>query len=172
MEPQVAPLATLLDLNTDLLLNCLEGVTDTEARERLAGNCNSAAFLAAHLTDSRYFLAARIGRPLDNPLARFLATARSIDEMTEWPTLEEIRLAWVAVSEHLQTALGALSAADLAKPNAHRFPIPDGSQLGLIAFLVQHDSYHLGQAALLRRQLGKPPMSYSRARRQPTAAGA
>jgi uncharacterized damage-inducible protein DinB len=32
----------------------------------------------------------------------------------------------------------------------------------MIAFLVQHDSYHLGQVAFLRRQLGKPPMSYAR----------
>jgi uncharacterized damage-inducible protein DinB len=34
--------------------------------------------------------------------------------------------------------------------------------LGLIAFLVQHDSYHLGQIAFLRKQLGKPAMSYAR----------
>jgi uncharacterized damage-inducible protein DinB len=40
----------------------------------------------------------------------------------------------------------------------------------MIAFLVQHDSYHLGQIAFLRRQLGKPPMSYAR-RRQPAPSG-
>jgi uncharacterized damage-inducible protein DinB len=33
--------------------------------------------------------------------------------------------------------------------------------LGLVAFLVQHDSYHLGQVAFLRRQLGHPAMSYA-----------
>jgi hypothetical protein len=51
----------------------------------------------------------------------------------------EIRMAWVAVSAHLQAALGALSAADLAQPNAHRFPIPDNSRLAF------HDSGLRGQ---------------------------
>ena len=32
----------------------------------------------------------------------------------------------------------------------------------MIAFLAQHDSYHLGQMGFLRRQLGKPAMSYAR----------
>jgi uncharacterized damage-inducible protein DinB len=32
----------------------------------------------------------------------------------------------------------------------------------MIAFLVQHDSYHVGQMAFLRRQLGKAAMSYRR----------
>jgi len=34
--------------------------------------------------------------------------------------------------------------------------------MGGIAFAVQHESYHLGQIALLRRALGHPPMSYRR----------
>ena len=32
MDPQVAPLAALFDLNTDLLLNCLEGLSEAEAK--------------------------------------------------------------------------------------------------------------------------------------------
>lgn len=38
----------------------------------------------------------------------------------------------------------------------------DSTRLGLIAFLAQHDSYHLGQIAFLRRQFGKAAMSYAR----------
>ena len=50
MEPQAAPLAALFDLNTDLLLNCLDGLTDSEAQRRLEAGGNSVTFLAAHLT--------------------------------------------------------------------------------------------------------------------------
>jgi hypothetical protein len=57
MESQIAPLAAILDLNTDLLLNTLEGLGDDEARVRLPGGGNSLVFLAAHLTDTRHFLA-------------------------------------------------------------------------------------------------------------------
>jgi uncharacterized damage-inducible protein DinB len=38
----------------------------------------------------------------------------------------------------------------------------DSTRLGMIAFLTQHDSYHVGQAAFLRRQIGRPAMTYTR----------
>jgi DNA transformation protein and related proteins len=162
MEPQLAPLAAILDLNSDLLLNTLDGLGDDDARARLPGGGNSLAFLAAHLIDTRHFLAERIGQPLANPVAPYLSEARSIEDIPAWPSLDELRRAWRAVSAHVHSALVGMSAADLQRPNADRFPLADGTQLGMIAFLVQHDSYHVGQMAFLRRQLGKPAMSYRR----------
>jgi uncharacterized damage-inducible protein DinB len=170
MEPQVRPLAALYNLNTDLLLNCLDGLSDAEAQRRLEAGGNSITFLAEHLTDTRHFLVTRLGQPLPNPIARYLADVRSIEEITEWPTLEEVRSAWQTVSDHLQSVLSGLSAASLAQPNVHRFPLEDTTRLGLMTFLAQHDSYHLGQVAFIRRQLGKPPMSYGRRPRH-SAAG-
>lgn len=165
MEPQVAPLHAILELNTDLLLNCLDGLSDEEARQRLAGGGNSVAFLAAHLTDTRHFLAHRLGHPLANPLSRYLAEASSIDDIVEWPSLAEQREWWRAASRHLCEVVAARTAEELGRANAHRFPLGDSSELGMIAFLVQHDSYHVGQVAFLRRQLGKPGMTYARGAR-------
>ena len=161
MEPQVAPLHAILKLNTDLLLNCLDGLLDEEARQRLEGGGNTIAFLAAHLTDTRHFLANRLGHPLANPLSRYLAEASSIDDIVEWPTLLEQREWWLAVSRHLCDVVAGRTAEELAR-QVHRFPMDDTTELGLIAFLTQHDSYHIGQMAFLRRQLGKPAMSYAR----------
>jgi uncharacterized damage-inducible protein DinB len=162
MNPQVAPLAAIYDLNTDLLLNCLEGLTDAEARRRLEAGGNSVTFLAAHLADSRHFLLARLNHPLNNPLARYLADVQRIEDILEWPTLEEIRTAWLAAGAQLTSVLAELTSDELAEANVHRFPLTDNSRLGMVAFLVQHESYHLGQIGFLRRQLGKPPMSYAR----------
>jgi uncharacterized damage-inducible protein DinB len=173
MEPQVAPLAAILDLNADLLLNCLDDLTDAEAQRRLEAGGNSVTFLASHLTDNRHFLAARLGHPLSNPLAHYLEDVRSIDDIHQWPSLDEVRPAWTAIAGHVQRVLGALSAEELAEADLYRFPMGDRTRLGLIAYLVQHDSYHLGQVGFLRRQLGKPPMSYARgAARRTSPAGA
>jgi [ribosomal protein S5]-alanine N-acetyltransferase len=165
MDPQVAPLHALLELNTDLLLNCLDGVTDAEARERLPGGGNSIAFLAAHLTDTRHFLTRRLGHPMPNPLSRYLAQASSIDDIVEWPSLDEQRDWWRGVSRHLCQVVAGRTAQELRRTDVHKFPIGDSTELGLIAFLVQHDSYHIGQVAFLRRQLGKPAMAYTRGAR-------
>jgi uncharacterized damage-inducible protein DinB len=170
MDPQVAPLASLYELNTDLLLNCLDGLTDDEAQRRLEAGGNSVTFLAGHLTDTRHFLVTRLGHTLFNPLAHYLADVRSIEEIRELPLLEEVRSAWQAVSTHLQAVLAELTTRELAERNVHRFPVDDTTRLGMIAFLAQHDSYHLGQIAFIRRQLGKPPMSYARRPKPATSA--
>ena len=162
MDPRVAPLAAVFELNTDLLLNCLDGLSQAEAQRRLDGGGNSIIFLAAHLADTRHFLLGRLGHPLPNPLSRYLADAQSIEDIGEWPALEEVRRAWLAVSVRLSEVMGELDAETIERPGAHRFPVPDPTPLGMLAFLAQHDSYHVGQAAFIRRQLGKPAMTYTR----------
>jgi uncharacterized damage-inducible protein DinB len=166
MDSQVAPLHAILQLNTDLLVNCLDGLSDEEALRRLEGGGNTVAFLAAHLTDTRHFLANRLGHPLANPLSRYLAEASSIEDVVEWPSLAEQREWWRAVSLHLCDVVASRTAEELRRSNVHRFPLGDSTELGLIAFLVQHDSYHIGQLGFLRRQLGKPGMAYTRATRE------
>lgn len=162
MDPRVAPLAGIFELNTDLLLNCLDGLSQDEARRRLDGGGNSIIFLAAHLADTRHFLLGRLGHPVPNPLSRYLADAQSIEDIGEWPLLEEVRREWLQVSAHLSEALDGLERGALERTGTHRFPVADSSLLGMLAFLAQHDSYHVGQAAFIRRQLGKPAMTYAR----------
>jgi uncharacterized damage-inducible protein DinB len=162
MTTSLAPLAAIFELNTDLLLNCIDGLSDDASRRRLPGGGNSAAFLTAHLTESRHFAAANLGRPLANPLAALLAGARGIEDVRDWPPLSELREAWLGISSHLRTVLAELPAGELSRPSAHRFPASDGTMLGMLTFLAQHDSYHVGQLAFLRRQLGMPAMSYAR----------
>ncbi len=171
MNPAVAPLAAILDLNTDLLLNCLDGLSEAEAEHRLQGGGNSLAFLVAHLADTRHFMATRLKRPLGNPLTPLLADARSIDDIRGWPPTDELRAAWRAISDHLAAVLPALTDQELGEPNVHRFPVSDSSRLGLITFLTQHDSYHVGQAAFLRRQIGKPAMVYTRGAKSGAGTG-
>ena len=107
-------------------------------------------------------MANRLGHPIANPLSRYLAQASSIDDIVEWPTLTEQREWWRTVSRHLGQVVAARTAEELRRPDVHRFPMGDSSELGMIAFLAQHDSYHIGQMGFLRRQLGKPAMAYTR----------
>ena len=152
MNPAVTPLAAILDLNTDLLLNCLDGLSEAEAQHR-------------------HFMATRLKRPLANPLTPLLADARSIDDIRDWPPIDELRSAWRAISDHLAAVLPSLTDEELGEPNVHRFPMGDSTRLGLVAFLTQHDSYHVGQAAFLRRQIGKPAMVYTRGARSGARPG-
>jgi uncharacterized damage-inducible protein DinB len=157
MDPRVIGLAEILKLNTRLFRNCLDGFTAEAAAERLSPRTNSAAFVAAHVADSRYQLLQALGVATPSPLERDLKDAKGIDDLARCPTLDESREAWSAASHALRDRLQAMTAADLDAPVT--FP-GASSVLEVLAFFVQHDSHHVGQLALLRKHAGLPAMSY------------
>ena len=160
MDPRIQPLDAILRLNTRLLVNCLDGLTDETARQRHAGGVNSATFIAAHVTDSRFFILRTLGGSRENPLSASLDKAKTIDDITDWPSLDTIRDAWRGVSEDIDAKLATMTGDELDAPVDARFPGVERTRLGALTFLVQHDSYHLGQLALLRKPAGLPAMTY------------
>ncbi len=156
----LAPLADLYRLNTRLVLNCLDGLSDDDATARVTPATNNIAFLAVHLTDVRFFLAKMLGRELENPLAAAFSEVKSIEEVTSFPAIDELRLLWTDVSKQVMDCLKTAKPELLRSKAPHRFPVSDSSILGTVAFLVQHESYHLGQLAFLRKALGHAAMAY------------
>ena len=55
-----------------------------------------------------------------------------------------------------EQAAARLTPADLDGPSGAKFPLFNGTVLATLTFLVQHDSYHLGQPSLLRKYCGLP----------------
>jgi uncharacterized damage-inducible protein DinB len=161
MDQRVAPLAELLRLNRRLFHNCLDGLSGEQAGLRPSEACNSPVFVAAHLVESRHFLLKTLGAEIHNPLARYTGGWKSIADISEWPTLEQIGTAWDAVSGALEDRLTAIAAAELDQPITTRMPLETRTTLGMLIFLTQHDSYHVGQLSLLRKYAGLPAMKYS-----------
>ena len=162
MDERVEPLAAIFDLNTDLLTNCVLNLSDSQANERLPGGGNSIAFLVAHLADARHFLAEMLDAPLPNPIGAVLADVQTIEDVKAMPPLTELLDAWRRISTHLSLALRRATATQLDAASKHDFPIAGNTVRDAVAFLAQHDSYHLGQISFVRRQLGLPAMVYDR----------
>lgn len=160
MDLRITPLYEQLKLNTRLFLNCLEGADDATAQQRPGHAANSMAFIALHLLDARSYLARLIGLEFRHPFEESLADVRSNDELKHYPELQEIRDAWRELSARLVVRLPDLAESGLLAESPQPFPVEDPSVLGGIAFLAQHESYHIGQLAYLRRYLGLGPMRY------------
>jgi uncharacterized damage-inducible protein DinB len=158
MDTRIAALSDMLRLNTKLFRNCLDGLSEEQARARPSVTANNAAFVAAHLVDSRYLLLKALGVERANPLGEYVANVNRLEDMTRWPTLAEIGAAWTDVSRAIGQHLGAVTAEQLDGPPQVR--LPGRSLLEAFMFMVQHDSYHVGQLALLRSQAGLPAMRY------------
>ena len=160
MDTRIAPLADILRLNTVLFRNCLDGLTDEQAAVRPSNATNNAVFVAAHLTNSRFYLLKTLGVSEPDPLAPYLDGQKNLDDLERLPPLGEIQTAWTKAAHLLRDRLGALTPADLDGPSSARFPLSNGTLLATLTFLVQHDSYHLGQLSLLRKYAGLPAMRY------------
>lgn len=160
MDTRIAPLAEILRLNTVLFRNCLDGLSDEQAAVRPSNTTNNAAFVAAHLTNSRFYLLNALGVTEPDPLAPYLDGRKSLDDLERLPPLTEIHMAWTKAAHLLRDRLEAVTPAELDGRSAARFPLSNGTLLATLTFLVQHDSYHLGQLSLLRKYAGLPAMRF------------
>ena len=160
MDPRLESHRRALRMNTKLLGNCFAEVGDDLARRRLSEHTNNMAFLAMHLVDVRYFLSRYLGGDAESPFHALLDPIRSIDELREYPSLESILSAWGASLGVVDERMSTLGPEDVDHIREPQFPT-GASRLDGITFLVEHESYHIGQLALLRRLLGLPAMSYA-----------
>lgn len=162
MDSRLVPLHAMLRLHTRLFLNCFDEVSDETARLRPNEDTNSMAFIALHMHDARHYLAKFVGMEETNPFEQITAAARSIDEIEIYPSLAEMRTAWLEVTAALDRGFRELDSEFLSQPPPKvefEFPFEDRSLLDGIGFLLHHEAYHLGQLALLRRIHRLPAMS-------------
>ena len=160
MNERVAPLYEILKLNSRLFLNCLDGMSEDQARWRPNADTNNATFIAMHMVDARCRLAALVGLKVESPFGAALKAAKTIDDIKAWPRLEEVCGAWKAVTGELRERFKQIGPDDLAKVMPSKYPTDDPTVLGAVAFLLHHDTYHLGMLSLLRKQVGLPAMTY------------
>ncbi len=118
------------------------------------------AFIACHLLDARHYLAEYTGRATEKPFKEVLEGAKGIEDISEFPTLIEIRSEWKQIAEILSEHLSRLDDETLTKDSSQRFPIEDPTLLGGITFLLEHESHHIGQLAFLRRYFALPSLDW------------
>jgi len=159
MDSALRAAASVFQLNQRLVLSCVEGMDDATVQTRLTDNTNHVAFLFAHLVGARRYLLGLLGVPVEDPFPE-LAKAKSLDDVDRFPSLEAMRSAWDEMGERLSAALESLDEAQLDERSPQDFPVDDKSFLGGVAFVAQHESYHVGQLAMLRKALGLGAMSY------------
>ncbi len=162
MHAAVGPIAEILTLNNDFYAKAFENLDDEMARTQFAPDTSSITWLLAHLATSRVQIGALTGlnhkMPWDGVFARRLGGAEGIAEITndKIPILSEIKPVWGDVSEAIMKRLPELEDSDLNAEPVSRFPTSENTALAALAFLTQHEVYHLGQLSYIRRLLKEP----------------
>ncbi|MEL7835139.1 DinB family protein [Fodinibius sp. Rm-B-1B1-1] len=153
------------DLHHRLYNNVLDGFSDEETNRRLHGNkhINHVKYLAGHLLNSQYGLAALAGLQPDikwNDLFAVMGQSKARDDI-DYPDIEEIKAEWNALYQPVRSNLAKLTGDDLTRTPPDPFNQVADSNGELWAFINHHTAYHIGQIGILRRGFGKAPMSFS-----------
>lgn len=161
MLESLKPLYRIASLNRRLFLSALIGVDDQLGQKRINPLTNNMSFVAIHVLDARYYLCRYLGDEIVNPFEEQLKEVRQVEDMKNYPALQEIKNSWYDVSVHLDKIFSDLMNEKLSEVSETKFPVNDETKLGGLAFLLQHESYHIGQMAFLRKALGRGAMKYS-----------
>jgi uncharacterized damage-inducible protein DinB len=161
MDSRCVPLEIIAELNGRLFRNCFDQVTDAVTGRRLSEVTSSFLFVACHVVDARSYLVGLVGGAADLPLVRRLRSVEKIEDLQAPPAIAELLDAWDVLAASFLRCLPRLSLQDLNRESEDRMPVNDPSVLGAITFLLQHESYHLGQLAMLKKHLTGTAMKYS-----------
>jgi len=150
----IEPVALIFKLNNEMVVRCLDGLTDEECWRQPEGGGNPVLWLVGHTTISRVHLLARLGHKYDHGLGELFDRGAHLQERSAYPSRADIEAAWQTTRGHMRDTFASLTDERLAQAPPGR-PLPGVTNLsGLIAFLAFHESYHVGQMGYLRRMWG------------------
>jgi hypothetical protein len=161
MDTRCVPLEIIAELNGRLFKNCCDQVTDAVTGRRLSEVTSSFLFVACHIVDARSYIVGLVGGAADLPVVGRLRSVQRIEDLPAPPTIAELLDAWDVLTTSFLRCLPRLSAQDLNRESGDKVPVGDRSVLGTMTFLLQHESYHLGQLAMLKKHLTGSAMKYS-----------
>ncbi|GAA3636022.1 hypothetical protein [Flavivirga jejuensis] len=150
------------ELHNMLFKNAIDGIKDEDAKVRIYGKTNHILWLAGNLASTRYDLAKNLGVAIENTYAEFYENHKSFQEDLEYPNLEKLLKNWNTISPVLKEKLEALSEDTLfKKPSFKTPPMFNQTLLYYILFLIDRESYVIGQIAFIRKSLSYEAMKYN-----------
>jgi uncharacterized protein YndB with AHSA1/START domain/uncharacterized damage-inducible protein DinB len=155
-HPAVAPLALIFRVNDSLAERTLDKITDEELWRRPTDRSNPMLWILGHMVNTRAQMLAMFGEPFDPGWGDVFNRGAGLGDAVGYPAREAVQAVSKDVNARLYARLGALTDTELARP-ATRSPNPAVKTIvDQIAFMVMHDTYHVGQLAYVRKALGHP----------------
>lgn len=163
-DSRMYSLVFLYDLHTKLYFNVLDGISDTDAHNRINTKANHIAWIAGSLMNGRYELAHVLGIELKATSPDFFKEFKGIQDGITYPSLAEYKKDWENISPVFRNALVNVNTGQLDGDDPFGMSGDSGEKLTFfdtIAFIIDRESYCLGQIGIYRRFLGYEAMKYT-----------
>lgn len=152
MHATLKPLIEIILLNNALFKVAYGDITETEADQHPAESVNNLKWTLGHIVTGRSLMVELAGGKSTSPFDGIFMTATHDKEV---PNLPEIVSQFDEITQTLMRRMALMKEKDLATAPSSAFPTAEKSTLAALAFLLQHESYHLGQTSYIRRLLNK-----------------
>ena len=153
-HPSVAALVFILSTNDSLLERTFLGVKPEELWTRPTPQSNPMLWLLGHMVTARAALLRGLGDDIDTGLGDLFTRGATLQDASAYPTREKMLEASREVNARLYARLAAVTDTALAQPATRTFTHAVQTVRDQLAFLVMHDTYHVGQLAYVRKALG------------------
>ena len=154
-------LIQLYDMHTSFFPNVIDGISDEDAQNRLNTKANHVAWITGSLVNQRYEIAKILGINVKQTSEELFKDYKGIQDNVKYPSLAEFKKDWEAITPALRDALVNLSEEKLHGPDPFKMPGGDYTFQDTLTFIIDRESYCIGQIGLYRRLLGYEAMKYS-----------
>jgi uncharacterized damage-inducible protein DinB len=151
----------MMESNRSLLLMLLKDLDGAALMYRPGGQGNNALWLLGHIASGEDHLASFGGAKIKvapvGDLSKFAMGSTPVADASAYPTKQQLLDYAAAVHEQVLAALAKTKDADLDQPavNAPEFFKSRGHAWQMV---VSHETGHIGQLTVIRRELGFAPI--------------
>ena len=153
-HPSVAPLVFILSTNDSLVERTFQGVKPEELWTRPTPQSNPMLWLLGHMVTARAALLRSLGDDFDTGLGDLFTRGAQLQDASVYPTREKILDVSRELNARLYARLATVTDTALAQPATRAFTPAVQTGRDQLAFLVMHDTYHVGQLGYVRKALG------------------
>lgn len=159
MSDLIRPVTDLFRFNSEMISIALADLSPEDASHRLKdGEGSSIAYLVGHICSSRYGLLQTLGAADSNPFKDLYGEGAGSRDGDAYPPPDELAAGWRDTADKLHAALDELTDKDALRDDEAGFPTPEKALRGRLAFILWHETYHLGQIGVLRTEKGYPSL--------------
>lgn len=140
------------ELQTTWFIKELLNISEEDSNKQTADHVNSIKWIAGHILNTRMSLLSILTGTGHDLHFNALFGKGSPGKVTDaFPTIHEISNKWAVISSALTGCLQNISDQTLASAPPFQTSVPDTTLHGLIAYMVSHEAFHLGQIAVLKK---------------------
>ena len=160
MHELTRPVAESLRISDFFVELLTSDLTNRQAVQRVRGTEGpSISWALGHLLNGRCEALKLLDPDAENPFAAQFDRLVAATDGSDYPDIADLMSSWHEISGRLFRAMDPITGEQLQRPLAEMgAPHEERNLLGVLVYIVWHETYHMGQIGTIRTQLGYRPM--------------